>query len=147
MESKARIFTVRPAETKDLPDIVELLTRYRIDNLTGEERKGGYVSVKVDVPKLQKFLDNDQGIYVAYDREDVLCGVAMGSTWDFMNESPICQKMREILHEFKCEGEQLTKENSYLYGPICINMERRGGGIGKKLILCQHMVFPVATNI
>ena len=41
--------------------------------------------------------------------------------------------MIEHLEEFKLNGETLTVENSYQYGPVCIDKKYRGTGIFEKL--------------
>lgn len=135
METDNRKLTVRPAISRDVQGIKDLLVRNSFKTLTDEEKKDGWVSGDIPTEKLREYLSKDQFLCVMADENNRVIGVTMGNEWDFLERglSPIIDRMTEVLGECLCHGEKLTHENSYLYGPICLDVSFRSGGRGTQL--------------
>lgn len=50
----------------------------------------------------------------------------MAASWEFWSKWPLFQFMIDDLPNTTYRGRALSTENSYQYGPICIDREYRG---------------------
>ena len=60
---------------------------------------------------------------------DEVLAFAFAAPWDFWKEWPLFVYMIEHLQEFRFDGQVLTTENSYQYGPVCVDRSVRGKGV------------------
>lgn len=69
--------------------------------------------------QMQALIETEAGITVAED-DDKIIAFAMAGSWEFWKEWPFFANMIEILSNYSIDGEVLSIQNSYQYGPICI---------------------------
>lgn len=133
---------VRLANTGDIPKVKTLLERYHSKNLVGEERANGFVTTDMTESQLADLINLERGLAVAIDEaENDLVGLLIGASWQFLSAWPMFEYMTNILDQYECQNTTLTPDNSYQYGPICIDESHRSLGIGEKLIECQRKEF------
>ena len=77
-------------------------------------------------------MSGENGISLACDA-DKLAGYAMAGSWDFWSKWPLFQQMIADLPNVTYLGQTLNTQNSYQYGPVCIDMAYRGQGVLKEL--------------
>lgn len=65
------------------------------------------------------------GLAIAVEGQE-LAGYAMAASWAYWSQWPLFQHMIGDLGNTTYQGEILTTENSYQYGPICIDAKYRG---------------------
>ena len=53
----------------------------------------------------------------------------MAASWEFWSKWPLFQHMIKDLENTTYLGQKLNVENSYQYGPICIDKAYRGGDV------------------
>lgn len=134
--------SIRCAINEDIVKVKNLLERYHAKNLIGNERDNGFVTTDMTVEQLQSLSNTEQGVTIAVDDENGnVVGLLIGASWGFLKSWPMFDYMQEILDEYKFNNEQLSKDSSYQYGPICIAEEYRGQGIGEQLLDYQRKLF------
>ncbi len=122
----------RNAKTEDIPQIQNLQKTYHISSIREEDKKNGFVTTLFTAEQMTELIERENGISLACDKERI-AGYAMAGSWDFWSKWPLFQQMIADLPNINYLGRILTKENSYQYGPVCIDMEYRGQGVLESL--------------
>lgn len=123
---------IRYALPKDLDGLLDLLKANHVNTIPEEEKKNGFVTTNITKEQLYNLMETEKGITVAADGDKIV-GFALAGSWNFWQPWPLFTHMIEHLEEFKLNGEILTVENSYQYGPVCIDKNYRGTDIFEKL--------------
>ena len=122
----------RNATVADIPQIESLQKRYHVSFISEEEKKNGFVTTLFTPEQLTELIDQEDGISLACDGDKVVA-YAMAGSWQFWSKWPLFQFMIADLPSTQYLGRTLTKENSYQYGPVCIDMAYRGQGVLQEL--------------
>lgn len=122
----------RNAKKEDIPQIQTLQKTYHIASIREEDKKNGFVTTLFTTEQMAELIDREEGISLACDKERIV-GYAMAGSWDFWSKWPLFQQMIADLPNINYLGRTLTTENSYQYGPVCIDMEYRGQGVLESL--------------
>lgn len=123
---------IRYAAPEDLDSLLELLQANHVSTIPEEQRSEGFVTTNITKEQLCQLIEQENGVSVAVDNGRVL-GFALAGSWDFWRPWPLFTYMIEHLNEFYLDGQILTVENSYQYGPVCVDKSYRGAGIFEKL--------------
>ena len=116
------------AELSDIEDTLKLHYRYQIDSINEEDKKDGFVTTPFTHDQLQALIEEEQGLFIAKKDCEVVAYV-MAASWQFWSRWPMFAYMIEYLGELTYKGQKLSVENSYQYGPICIDKSARGSGV------------------
>ncbi len=122
----------RNATKSDIPKIEELQKRYHISFISEEEKKNGFVTTLFTPEQLTELIEQEDGISLACDGDKVVA-YAMAGSWQFWSKWPLFQYMIADLPNTQYLGQTLSTENSYQYGPVCIDMAYRGQGVLQEL--------------
>ncbi len=122
----------RNATIADIPQIEELQKRYHISSISEDEKKNGFVTTLFTTEQLRELIETEDGISLACDG-DVIAAYAMAGSWQFWSKWPLFQHMIADLPYTEYLGQTLNTENSYQYGPVCIDMAYRGKGVLENL--------------
>ena len=114
------------ATINDVDSFLELQAKYLVTNLTQEQKKDGFVTTPFTIEQLHEIIKND-GLFVAKIEEKVI-GYAFSGTWAYFSQWKIIEEMGKML-PITFENKEVTQENSFQYGPICVDMEFRGSGL------------------
>lgn len=126
------MITVRTAVLEDLEDILQLQEKYHVSNLTEAEKQAkGFVTMKV-TPEQFTHLITEKGVFIAL-KDYQLAAYALTSPWAFYRQWAIIETMENLLPAFTFESKELTIDNSFQYGPVCIDENFRRQGILKLL--------------
>ena len=120
------------ATIADIPQIELLQKRYHVSFISEEEKKNGFVTTLFTPEQLTELIEQEDGISLACDGENVIA-YAMAGSWQFWSKWPLFQYMIQDLPNTQYLGQTLTSENSYQYGPVCIDMAYRGQGVLQEL--------------
>ena len=135
------------AESKDIDSFFELQAKYLVTNLTEEQKQDGFVTTPFTVEQLTEIIGND-GLFLAKQEEKVVAYAFAGS-WAYFSQWKIIEQMGEML-PLTFDNQIVTRENSFQYGPICIDMEFRGTGLINQLFefMRQNMVkkYPISVT-
>ncbi len=128
------------AEISEIDDILKLHSKYQIDSISEEDKADGFVTTAFTKEQLIALITQEQGLFIA--RQDgVIVAYVMSASWDFWSAWPMFAFMIEGLSELEFQGQTLTVENSYQYGPVCIDKSVRGRGVLEQIFAFakQHM--------
>ena len=124
----------RNATISDIPQIEELQKRYHVSFISEEEKKNGFVTTLFTTEQLTELIKQEDGISLACDGDKVIA-YAMAGSWQFWSKWPLFQYMIADLQSTQYLGQTLSTENSYQYGPVCIDMAYRGQGVLQALFV------------
>ena len=135
------------ATVNDIESFLELQAKYLVSNLSEEQKKDGFVTTPFTVEQLREIIKNE-GLFVAKIGEKVI-GYAFAGTWAYFSQWKIVEVMGKML-PITFENQEVTMENSFQYGPICIDMEFRGSGLINLLFdfMRNNMIkrFPISVT-
>jgi hypothetical protein len=71
-----------------------------------------------------------------------IIGYALAGRWDFFLQWPIFESMVIKFNNLIFKSKKLSLENSFQYGPVCIDKNYRGDGLLQKLFfkICSNFV-------
>ena len=120
------------AQIEDIEKILELHFKYQIDSINEEDKKDGFITTAFTKQQIEDLITLEQGIFVAIENEKVIAYV-MSASWNFWSRWPMFSFMIKDLENIEYLGKKLNVENSYQYGPVCVDKNYRGKGILEKL--------------
>ncbi|MBT5935128.1 GNAT family acetyltransferase [Sulfurimonas sp.] len=117
--------TYKIATVEDIPSVLELHSKYQVNTIKEEEKKDGFVTTAFSAQELEELITTEQGLFIGVQNEKVMAYV-MAASWQFWSRWPMFAHMIKDLHNLTYLGQTLSVENSYQYGPICIDKSVRG---------------------
>ena len=120
------------AELNDIDAVLKLHAKYQIDTIKEEDKKDGFVTTAFTKEQLTKLIVAEQGLFIAKEGEVVLAYV-MAASWQFWSIWPMFAHMIKDLPNLEYLGQTLSVDNSYQYGPICIDKSVRGTNMLKDI--------------
>ena len=124
--------TLKIAKLEDIEAILILHKKYQIDSINPEDKKDGFVTTAFSSQQLADIISSEQGIFIAIKDNEVL-GYVMSASWQYWGKWPMFAYMIKDLPNLFYKGIQLSIDNSYQYGPVCIDKCVRGSGLLEKL--------------
>lgn len=119
------------ATLQDIQAVLRLHLKYHIDTISEVDKKDGFVTTPFDEAILAELIAQN-GLFIAKEDEVVLAYV-MAASWQFCSRWPIFESMIEGLPDLRYANQTLSVENSYQYGPICIDKSLRGTEVLKDI--------------
>lgn len=116
------------AELSDIDNVLKLHAKYQIQTIQEEDKKDGFVTTSLTNEELTKLINEEQGLFIAVHEGEVVAYV-MSASWQFLAAWPIFAYMMEELPNLEYLGQKITPENSYQYGPVCVDKSVRGSGV------------------
>jgi len=123
---------IKIAELDDVEGILQLHNLYQVDSIKEEDKKDGFVTTAFSKEQLEDIINKEQGIFIAIEENKVV-GYVMSASWQYWSVWPIFAHMIKDLAKLKYLGQTLSVDNSYQYGPVCINKHYRGSGLLERL--------------
>lgn len=117
---------VRFAKVSDIERILKLLKENHADNVV--DKTNGFVTTNITREQLKDLIEKENGVVIAEEGEKLL-SFAFAAPWKYWSQWPLFEYMIEILPDYKFKGESLSVENSYQYGPVCVDESARGNGV------------------
>jgi len=125
---------------KDIPGILSLQARNLYGNLTEEERKNGFVTTPFTVAQLEAIIDLN-GLFVATTNQDEIIAYVFAGDWEYFSQWDIFQLMVSRFPQLSFQGQEITIQNSFQYGPVCIDLNYRGRGVLQSIFEEMRLVF------
>lgn len=116
------------AEPHDIDDIVRLQQKYHISVVSDSDKTQGFVTTAFSREQLLELIQGEQGIFVAIEEGRVVAYL-MAASWAYWSQWPVQAHMMATIERYHLNGIPITTENSYQYGPICIDGPHRGTGL------------------
>ena len=120
------------AQIKDIEKVLELHSKYQIDSIKQEDKKDGFITTAFTKEQMVDLITLEQGLFIAVENDRIVAYV-MSASWDFWSRWPMFAFMIEDLPNLEYLGQKLSVQNSYQYGPVCVDKEYRGSGVLEKL--------------
>ena len=124
---------LKVAELQDIDAILTLHNKYQIDSIKEEDKKDGFVTTAFSKEQLADIINQEQGIFIAIKGDSEVLGYVMSASWQYWSKWPMFAHMIKDLPNLFYKGQQLSVDNSYQYGPVCIDKSVRGSGLLEKL--------------
>ncbi len=122
---------IRTSVEADFDGILDLQSRNLLTNLAEGELAGGFVTTPF-TPDLLRQLLIQSGVFVAEGDGQIL-GYLLAGDWEFFSQWEIFRVMIDRLPVLRFQGREITVDNSFQYGPICIDLDVRGSDIFPQL--------------
>ncbi len=122
------IMEFRNATIDDIKGVSELQKKYHVSTVSEEDKKDGFVTTEFTEQQFKNIIEKENGLTIACDNGKIVA-YAMAASWHFWKEWPMFQQMIKDLPTVKYNGKQLTIDDSFQYGPVCIDKAYRGKNI------------------
>ncbi|NVN99553.1 MAG: GNAT family acetyltransferase [Geobacteraceae bacterium] len=116
------------ATLADIDGVLALHAKYQVNSIKEEHKKDGFVTTAFTKGELAELIEKESGLFIA-TVDGVVVAYVMAASWAYWANHPVQAYMIGQLQNYKFNGAELTTENSYQYGPICIDGSVRGSGI------------------
>ncbi len=111
----------------DITGILELQSRNLYTNLSEAERAEGFVTTPFTMEQIQTLL-SQTGVFVA-EKQGMVVGYVLAGSWDFFSQWAIFPYMVSRFPQLKFQETQITVDNTFQYGPVCIDRSFRNSGV------------------
>jgi len=118
----------RNAAIEDIPAIFQLQKKYHVTTIDEADKKDGFVTTLFTEEQLRALIAQENGIAIACDGERI-AAYAMAASWEFWSTWPLFQYMISDLPNTEYLGKRLSTNNSYQYGPVCVDKDYRGSDV------------------
>lgn len=118
----------RIGNKNDIDGVLSLQEKYLYRNLSETERKSGFVTTPFTVGQIEEILMQN-GLILAENEEDVIIAYAFAGSWKYFEQWEIFNFMVSRFPELSFNGNEITTENSFQYGPVCIDKSYRGNSV------------------
>ncbi len=112
----------------DITGILSLQERNLFSNLSEQEREKGFVTTPFTVSQIEEIIKQN-GIFVAENKENTITAYAFAGDWTYFEQWGIFNFMTARFPQLSFNNNKITTENSFQYGPVCIDIEYRGQGV------------------
>jgi hypothetical protein len=116
----------RIALESDIDRILQLQSLNLYSNLSPTELAQGFVTTPITVEQIKTILAQT-GLFVV-EQEQQVVGYAYAGSWDYFSQWAIFPYMVSRLTQKNFRGQRITTDNSFQYGPVCIDKFWRGSG-------------------
>jgi len=116
------------ATTDNIAEVLTLHYRYQVDAISAEDRADGFITTAFTAEQLTDLIEKEQGLFIAL-LDGKIVAYAMAASWDFWSVWPMFAHMVKGLPGLTYQGQNLSTENSYQYGPVCVDKSVRGAGV------------------
>ncbi|MEK5259996.1 GNAT family acetyltransferase [Paenibacillus sp. FSL L8-0663] len=128
----------RNATVDDISAIVELQKKYHITTISEKDKPDGFVTTLFTEEQFKELIEKENGITIACHGQKIIAYV-MAASWKYWAKWPLFQFMIGDLKDTEYKGTTLSTENTYQYGPICIDMDYRGTVVLRKVFDFSRM--------
>jgi len=118
----------RVGNKNDIAGILSLQGKNLYSNLTEIERKNGFVTTPFTVNQIEEIIKQN-GIFIAENENDIIIAYAFAGSWKYFEQWEIFNFMVSRFSKLSFNGNRITTENSFQYGPVCIDKNYRGTGL------------------
>ncbi len=117
----------RLATVADISEVLALHFRYQVDSIAEEDKPDGFITTAFTEAQLVELIESENGLAIV-TQGDSIVAYAMAASWQFWARWPMFAHMINDLPNLRYQGYQLDTENSYQYGPVCVDKSVRGKG-------------------
>jgi hypothetical protein len=119
---------LKVATLENVAEVLDLHYKYQVDSIAEEDKNDGFITTAFTESHLSRLIEEESGLFIA-KKDNAIVAYAMAASWDFWCQWPMFQFMVDNLHDSKLTDIELTTNNSYQYGPVCVDKCVRGEGV------------------
>ncbi|MCP4325597.1 MAG: GNAT family acetyltransferase [Alteromonadales bacterium] len=123
---------LKVATVNNVKEVLSLHYKYQIDSISEEDKDDGFITTAFTEEHLTNLIQNESGLFIA-SIDNKIVAYAMAASWDFWVQWPMFEYMVNNLDDSTCLNQKITVDNSYQYGPVCVDKSVRGLGVFEKL--------------
>ncbi|MBQ3428319.1 MAG: GNAT family acetyltransferase [Mogibacterium sp.] len=139
--------TIRNATAEDIEGVKALLRRYHRDTISDEDRPDGFVTTAITDKQLGDLIEKENGVMIIAEPSDAagepdrVLGFCFAAPWEFWEPWPLFRHMMDIIPDYEFEGKKLVLEETYQYGPMCVDRSIRRTGAFEDLFFASLKQF------
>ncbi|MFA5648405.1 MAG: hypothetical protein WC951_08845 [Bacteroidales bacterium] len=118
----------RIGNSADIEGVLTLQEKYLYSNLNDEERNNGFVTTPFTTSQIEEIIKQN-GLIVACNEGNTIIAYAFAGNWKYFEQWEIFNFMVSRFPTLSFNGAEITTENSFQYGPVCIEKSYRGNGV------------------
>jgi len=138
----------RVATQKDIQKILSLQEVNLFENLSETEKLNGFITIPFTVSQVNELIQK-KGVFVGEDNGNIW-GYTMADSWEYFSQWPIFPYMISRITKTSFKGIDISEQNSFQYGPVCIKSELRGTSAFQNLFERMRMemsaLYPVGIT-
>lgn len=120
------------AKISDIEEVLELHYRYQVNSINEDDKKDGFITTAFTKEELTQLIEKENGLFIV-KKDEKIVAYCMCASWHFWMQWPMFVHMEKDLKNLKFLGQTLDVNNSYQYGPVCVDKSVRGSGVLEKL--------------
>ena len=118
---------LKVAKLSDIGEVLKLQNKYHVDSINEEDKKDGFVTTAFTKKQLTDLVNKEQGLFIGLKNNHVVAYL-MSASWEYWSQWLLFEHMIKELGNVKYLGMALDTNNSYQYGPVCLDKSIRGSG-------------------
>lgn len=134
------MITTRSGKQQDIAGVLALQEQYLYRNLSEVERKNGFVTTPFTVGQIEEII-LEGGLFIAEDENASIIAYVFAGSWKYFSKWEIFNIMVARFPDLSFNGSEITTENSFQYGPICIDETYRGTGVLQQIFEEMRVAF------
>jgi len=123
---------LKVATLDNVKEILSLHYKYQIDSICEKDKADGFITTAFTEQHLSNLITNERGLFIACLNNKVVA-YAMAASWDYWQQWPMFEFMVKNLDDASYLNQEITADNSYQYGPVCVDKSVRGFGVFEKV--------------
>lgn len=112
----------------DINRVLALQEKYLYRNLSEKERQYGFVTTPFTTIQLKEIIKLN-GLFVTENDNNEIVAYVFAGSWEYFSQWEIFNFMVSRFPNLSFKNQGLTVQNSFQYGPICIDSAYRGKGL------------------
>ena len=132
---------IRQARLEDAEGVKALLRKYHRDTIAEEDRPDGFVTTAISDEQLTELIEKEHGVMIIAEPQDEgpdkVLGFCFAAPWAFWSAWPLFRYMMDIIPGYEFGGKKIVLEDTYQYGPMCVDRSVRGTGAFEKLFFAS----------
>ena len=123
---------LKVATLSNVEEVLKLNYRYQIDSINEEDKSDGFITTAFTKSHLTSLIEDENGIFIACI-DNKIVAYAMAASWRYWSQWPMFEFMIKNLGDSRQLNQEINVDNSYQYGPVCVDKTVRGLGVFEKL--------------
>lgn len=123
----------RIGRVSDITEVLKLQGKYLFRNMTHRERRNGFVTTPFTPTQIEEIITQN-GLFIAENNRKEVISYAFAADWEYFKQWEIFNFMVSRFPLISFRGSEITTQNTFQYGPICIDMDYRGKGVMNLII-------------
>lgn len=140
---------LKVATLSHVKEILTLHYKYQVDSISEDDKADGFITTAFTESHLTRLIEDESGLFIA-TVDNKIVAYAMAASWTFWSQWPMFEFMVKHLDDSKCLDQIITVENSYQYGPVCVDKSVRGLGVFEKVfdfaLAEMHKRYPIMVT-